>query len=88
MKHPWKKDFADFSITYGWKSRRENNYINWKPRNRLTPSEIHKLRYNHNYLKNNPQYAKYFEEYKVHCWVPPLTVMFPEDNTLPEYDRL
>jgi len=85
MTHPWK-DFGGFQ--YGHRVQTKKKYIRWKPRNKLTPSEIHNLRYNHNYLKNNPQHAKYFEEYKVHCWVPPLTVMFPEDNTLPEYDRL
>jgi len=83
MIHPWKKDFA--GLLYGWRSRREGKYINWQPRNKLTSKDINNLRYNHNYLKNNPQHAKYFEEYKVHCWVPPLTVLFPEDNTLPEY---
>jgi len=33
----------------------------------------------------NPQYHKYQREYKVHCWVPPMTVLPPDDNSI-KYD--
>ena len=86
MKHPWK-DFAGFQYGRIVVGVKQKNYIRWKPRNKLTLREINTLRYNHNYLKNNPQYAKYFEEYKVHCWVPPLNILFPKDNSIQEYGR-
>ena len=29
-----------------------------------------------------PQYHKYQREYKVHCWIPPVTVLPPDDNSI------
>jgi hypothetical protein len=31
---------------------------------------------------NRPQYHKYQREYKVHCWMPPITVLPPDDNSI------
>ena len=74
MKHPWR-DFAGFQYT-------KKDYIRWRPRNKVTLKEVSTVNYNYKYLKNNPRYGKYYEEYKVHCWVPPLTVLPPQDYSI------
>ncbi len=91
-KHPWS-----FYKQYGKKFRisdkrwlyaqRKNPSSYWNPRNKVTLKEVSSVNYNYKYLKNNPRYGKYYEEYKVHCWVPPLTVLPPRDYSI-RYDGL
>ncbi|MAH45307.1 hypothetical protein CMI37_05735, partial [Candidatus Pacearchaeota archaeon] len=32
--------------------------------------------------RDGPQFHKYQTEYKVHCWVPPITVLPPQDTSI------
>jgi hypothetical protein len=33
-------------------------------------------------LDNISQYRKYQTEYKIHCWVPPITILPPQDTSI------
>ena len=55
----------------------------------LPPKSIRLTERQRNYLKAldpDPQYRKYQHEYKVHCWMPPLTTAFPRDYSIVQYD--
>jgi|10_taG_2_1085330.scaffolds.fasta_scaffold09486_6 hypothetical protein len=32
--------------------------------------------------ENHPRFCKYQTEYKVHCWLPPATVLPPQDTSI------
>ena len=94
MKHPWR-DFAGFRYNNSWRDThkkwlfgkyKSKNYSPFnKAFNKVTLKEVSSVNYNYKYLKNNPRYGKYYEEYKVHCWVPPLTNLPPRDYSI-RYD--
>ena len=33
-------------------------------------------------LDNSSHYHKYQTEYKIHCWIPPITVLPPQDTSI------